>query len=358
MPASQRAFKMGSPDGYDGRTTWLVHNHLNAHEPDFDAVDRDSSLRAILGVDKNFAYEVLAKEDWIGRRLVASRLRKGRAFIAGDSAHLWVPYAGYNMNAGIADACNLAWLLAARIQGWAGEHMLDAYEAERLPITEQVSRLAMDHAQKVMSARAAIPSDIEDASPQGEQARAAVGQRSYALNVEQFCCAGLNFGCYYTNSPIILADDEAPPTYTMGSFTPSTVPGCRTPHVWLKDGRSLFDAFGPGYTLLYTRADARPDALVKAARTAGMPLTVLDLSSVVLPASYRHRFVLCRSDQHVAWRSDTIPELPDELRAQLCGKATAGQQRGRTSKCPAHRTGYGGNSMQMANDYKASSVPR
>ena len=56
------------------------------------------------------------------------------------------------MNAGIADATNLAWLLAAHLEGWAGDAILDAYEAERLPITEQVSRFAMDHAQAMFEA--------------------------------------------------------------------------------------------------------------------------------------------------------------------------------------------------------------
>ena len=60
------------------------------------------------------------------------------------------------------------------------------------------------------------------------------------------CCGGLNFGYFYSGSPIIIADGEhrAPP-YSMGEFTPSTVPGCRAPHFWLSDGRSLYDAFGP-----------------------------------------------------------------------------------------------------------------
>ena len=67
--------------------------------------------------------------------------------------------------------------------------------------------------------------------------------------MQQFCCAGLNFGYFYDRSPIIAYDGEAPPAYTMGGFTPSTVPGCRAPHLWLRDGRSLYDAFGPGYTV-------------------------------------------------------------------------------------------------------------
>ena len=62
----------------------------------------------ILGVGADFEYEVISKEDWIGRRLVADRFRDRRVFICGDAAHLWVPYAGYGMNAGIADAANLS----------------------------------------------------------------------------------------------------------------------------------------------------------------------------------------------------------------------------------------------------------
>ena len=71
-----------------------------------------------------------------------------------------------------------------------------------------------------------------------------MGQAAYELNVQQFACAGLNFGYYYDASPIISYDGEAQPRYTMHDYTPSTVPGCRTPHLWLADGRSLYDAMG------------------------------------------------------------------------------------------------------------------
>ena len=68
--------------------------------------------------------------------------------------------------------------------------------------------------------------------------------------MQQYCAAGLNFGYYYDQSPIIAYDGAAHPPYSMGNFTSSTVPGCRTPHLWLHDGRSLYDALGPEYTLL------------------------------------------------------------------------------------------------------------
>jgi len=313
--------RCGTMFAIDGHETWLVHNHLNPDEPEFDSVDRDRSIREILGVGPEFRYEVISKEDWVGRRLVADRFRDGRVFIAGDAAHLWVPYAGYGMNAGIADAVNLSWLLAACIEGWADERILDAYEAERQPITEQVSQFAMDHAQKMIRARRAVPADIEAPGAQGDALREEIGREAYALNVQQFCCGGLNFGYFYTGSPIIATDGEAPPAYSMGDFTPSTVPGCRAPHLWLVDGRSLYDAFGPGYTLL--RFDRRIEVapLEDAARACGMPLAVLDVDAKALPPAYRHRLVLCRADQHVAWRGDRIPAPVDALVALLRGQA-------------------------------------
>ena len=313
--------RCGTMFAIDWHETWLVHNHLNAEEPEFDSVDRDQSLRDILGVGPDFTYEIISKEDWVGRRLVANRFREGRVFLAGDAAHLWVPYAGYGMNAGIADALNLSWLLGAVVQGWGDEAMLDAYEAERQPITEQVSNFAMDHAQKMIRARRAVPSDIEAPGPEGDALRADIGHEAYALNVQQFCCGGLNFGYFYTGSPIIVADGEhTAPAYSMGDFTPSTVPGCRAPHFWLADGRSLYDAFGPGYTLLrFDRSvDVRP--LERAAAACNMPLTVLDIEAEDVPEAYAHCLVLCRADQHVAWRGAHLPAEVYDLVGQLRGE--------------------------------------
>jgi 2-polyprenyl-6-methoxyphenol hydroxylase-like FAD-dependent oxidoreductase len=311
--------RCGTMFAIDGQDTWLIHNHLNAHEPEFDSVDRDQSIRDILGVDASFQYEIISKEDWVGRRLVANRFRDGRVFIAGDAAHLWVPYAGFGMNAGIADAINLSWLLAARVQGWGDEGMLDAYEAERQPITEQVSQFAMDHAQKMIRARGAVPANIEAPGPEGEDLRLAVGREAYELNVQQYCCAGLNFGYYYTGSPIIATDDVQAPVYSMGGFTASTVPGCRAPHFWLRDGRSLYDAFGPGYTLLRFDRSTDVSALESSARERGLPLVVLDVDGEDSPPAYQHKLVICRSDFHVAWRGNTVPVSADALVAKLSG---------------------------------------
>lgn len=311
--------RSGTVYAIDGRETWLIHNYLREEEADFDSVERDWAIRAILGVDDTFQYEMISNEDWYGRRLVATHFRDRRAFICGDAAHLWVPYAGYGMNAGIADAANLAWLLAAYLNGWGAAGLLGAHERERLPITEQVSRFAMDHAHAMAKQRKGVPPEIEDDTPDGEAARAAVGEATYRLNVQQYAAAGLNFGYYYDNSPIISYDGEAHPSYSMGSFTPSTVPGCRTHHMWLRDGRSLYDALGPEYTLLRFDASVEVDALLEAAARRNVPLALLDVDADVRDGVYKHALVLSRPDQHVAWRGNAAPEDPVALIERIRG---------------------------------------
>ncbi|WP_426959357.1 FAD-dependent oxidoreductase [Muricoccus radiodurans] len=315
--------RSGNMYAIDGRETWLIHNYLREGEPDFDSVDRDTCIRAILGVGEDFRYEVISYEDWFGRRLVADRFRDRRVFLCGDSAHIWVPMAGYGMNAGIADATNLSWLLAAALRGWGDPSILDAYEAERLPITEQVSRFAMDHAIALSAQRGAVPAEIEEDTPAGEAARARVGRAAYDLNVNQYCCGGLNFGAFYDQSPIIAYDGEAAPAYSMAGFTPSTVPGCRVPHLWLRDDRSLYDALGPGYTLLRLDASVPVTPLVDAARSRGVPFDVLDVDSDAAPSLYDRKLVLARPDQHVAWRGDAVPEDPDALIDRVRGSGGA-----------------------------------
>lgn len=300
--------RSGNVYAIDGVERWIIHNYLRDDEADFDSVDRNWAIRTILGVGDDFEYEILGNEDWFGRRLVANKFRDRRVFICGDAAHIWVPYAGYGMNAGIADATNLSWLLAAHLNGWASAAILDAYERERLPITEQVSHFVMNHAHAMAKQRKAVPAEIEDDSPAGEEARKQVGKSAYELNVQQYCAGGLNFGSYYDNSPIIAHEDETAPPYTMSEFTPSTLPGCRTPHFDFTDGRSLYDALGPEYTLLRFDRDVDVSALSAAAEKMSVPLRLLDIEPGEGGGLYGHKLVLSRPDQHVAWRGDAVPE--------------------------------------------------
>lgn len=73
---------------------------------------------------------------------VADRWRVGRIFLAGDAAHAMPPWIGQGMSAGIRDAANLCWKLAAVVKGQAPEALLDSYQAERQPHVTEVARRA------------------------------------------------------------------------------------------------------------------------------------------------------------------------------------------------------------------------
>jgi 2-polyprenyl-6-methoxyphenol hydroxylase-like FAD-dependent oxidoreductase len=306
----------------DGQDTWLVHRSLPSGVTDFEALDRDQSIRDVLGVDADFSFEILSHEDWVGRRLVADCMRDGRVFIAGDAAHLWVPMAGYGMNAGIADGVHIAWLISNVLQGWASEGMLDAYEAERQPITDQVSRKAMQVALDYNAATADKQIPVYLASrynPISILLRKILGKKLHAMNVPQFAPEGLNFGYYYDASPIITYDGSAHPDYDMSRITHSTVPGCRMPHFYLPDGSSVYDQLGAAYTLIRFDPQAEIRALTQAATSASMPIAVLDTARPQDSSAFTHALLIVRQDQHVAWRGNALPQNCNDLIFKLCG---------------------------------------
>ncbi len=174
------------------------------------------------------------------------------------------------------------------------------------------------------AAVARYPIDIEDAGPEGEAARREIGQLTYEINVQQYACAGLNFGSYYDRSPIIAYDGAEHPAYTMSSYAPSTVPGCRTPHLWCGDGRSLYDEMGPEFTLLRFDPAIDTAALEDAARERGVPLKVLDMQRQKAATYYGGGLVLSRPDQHVAWRGDRLPADSLALIDHVRGAASQG----------------------------------
>ncbi|MGW9405703.1 FAD-dependent monooxygenase [Arthrobacter sp. NPDC055585] len=79
---------------------------------------------------------------WISRFGDAVRLadsyRAGRVFLAGDAAHVHPPFGGQGLNLGLQDALNLGWKLAAAVNGWAPEDLLDTYFTERHPVAADV----------------------------------------------------------------------------------------------------------------------------------------------------------------------------------------------------------------------------
>jgi hypothetical protein len=149
--------------------------------------------------------------------------------------------------------------------------------------------------------------------PEGEALRARVGMECHDIDIQQQCAGGFNFGYFYEASPTIAYDHEPHPPYSMHDFKSSTVPGCRTPHLWLGDGRSLYDALGADFTLIRLDPDERVSGIVDAAVQRGVPLTVLDVNAPDARKLYARKLVLVRPDQHVAWRGDEEPAAPMDL---------------------------------------------
>ncbi|WJY42599.1 rifampin monooxygenase [Streptomyces sp. P9-2B-2] len=90
-------------------------------------------LRAVAGTDFG-----VHSPRWLSRfgdaTRQAERYRVGRAMLAGDAAHIHPPTGGQGLNLGVQDAFNLGWKLAAAVNGWAPEGLLDSYHAERHPV--------------------------------------------------------------------------------------------------------------------------------------------------------------------------------------------------------------------------------
>ncbi|RSS80400.1 FAD-dependent monooxygenase [Streptomyces sp. WAC06614] len=270
--------------------------------------------------------EVLGHRPWTpGAALVAQRFTVGRVLLAGDAAHLFTPNGGFGMNTGVDDAANLAWKLAAAVQGWGGPGLLASYEAERRP----VARRNTTAARELNAGLGAVdrPAALEEEGAEGERTRARVGDllRCYG---ERTHSLGVQLGARYDGSPVVWPDGE-PPADSWGTYTPSGVPGGRAPHLWLEQwhgpGASLFDRFGTGFTLLRLGGgtpDSKP--LEAAAQAHGMPLAVLDVDLPEARELYGRDLVLVRPDQHVAWRGDRLPADPGELVALVTGSGRAG----------------------------------
>jgi 3-(3-hydroxy-phenyl)propionate hydroxylase len=87
---------------------------------------------------------------------VAERWRAGRIFLAGDAAHAMPPWIGQGMSAGVRDAANLSWKLAAVVRGQAPDSLLDSYQAERKPHVTEVTRRAVRNGRLITERRKSL----------------------------------------------------------------------------------------------------------------------------------------------------------------------------------------------------------
>jgi hypothetical protein len=206
------------------------------------------------------------------------------------------------MHTGIEEAVNLAWKLAAMVDGWGGAGLVESYAPERRPVALRNVALstatfnALRRIQGSAEASALGPDDWRDilaATSPSEQVK-----MEYA----------------YDASPICIADAEP-------GRPDAARPGARAPHAWLSDGRSVLDLFGDGFVLLcFAGSRERAAPLVHAAERRGVPLRAVAIDDPDVAALYGAALVLVRPDAHVAWRGDeaTAPEaIIDRVRGAL-----------------------------------------
>ncbi|GAA3225785.1 hypothetical protein GCM10020256_35710 [Streptomyces thermocoprophilus] len=129
----------------DNREHWVFHApwHPEQGETLEEFTDERCAdhIRRAVGAP-GLDVEITGRAPWHAAQRVARSYRSGRVFLAGDSAHEMSPTGAFGSNTGIQDAHNLAWKLAAVLGGWAGEKLLESYDAERRPVAEATSARA------------------------------------------------------------------------------------------------------------------------------------------------------------------------------------------------------------------------
>jgi putative polyketide hydroxylase len=118
-----------APAGRDDR--WVYAIDADRHD--------ESQLEELVRTDAGVAslpIELERTGELTYAALLAERFRSGRVFLAGDAAHRVTPRGATGMNTAIQDGFDIGWKLAWVLRGWAGEELLDSYEAERRPVAE------------------------------------------------------------------------------------------------------------------------------------------------------------------------------------------------------------------------------
>ena len=309
---------------------WFFSAQMPKRKERYTAEETEQLIRHAIGRD--IPLTILETDVWQAHRLVADSYRDGRIFLVGDACHLHPPMGGYGMNQGIGDAVDLGWKLDAVLSGWGGADLLDAYERERRPVNRMFVEEATENYGFVTHHM--VNPALERDDETGAAARQELGGRILAGKAREFKAIGIVLGYSYAGSKLILDDGSEAPVMDAMTYRPSARPGSLAPHMWLPDGRSLYDLFGTGLTLLTIGAADDPAELVEAADGLDIPLTVVPLAGAEAERLYGGRFVLVRPDQHVAWRADEAPGDPAAVLRAVTGR---GQERPRPVPTRADR---------------------
>ncbi len=276
---------------------WTLHV---SYSPETGAEDYPPArcidlIRAAVGIP-DLAVELKGSLPWQSTVRTADGFQHGRVFLGGDAAHVMPPWGGFGANTGIQDAHNLAWKLAAVLDGSAGPALLATYDSERRPVARHVSEIAgsMSDARGLMT----IPRGLGVFSVLWQMRRV-------------FPYATMGYG--YSSDAVVL-EAGAPPG--PGTSDLRGRPGTRGPHLWLeRNGAriSSIDLFGERFVLLAAPdATAWCTAIAIVAEKRGMRIDAVRLGSDVSDPRGRCAKAyglnttgacLVRPDGIVAWRS-------------------------------------------------------
>lgn len=292
----------------DGQGEFALHAAIHEGE-DAEQWGHDMAREVIAqAMGERLPVEILSAGTWLaGHALYAQRFQQGRVFLGGDAAHLFTPTGGLGYNTAVEDAINLAWKLAHVIEGKASPSLLDTYETERKPLAKRNTGYARQFADSVgLFAATAL---LEEEGPAAEAERARASEHLNAHVRMEFNIPGITFGGRYDGSKAIVSDGTQAPADSANTYVPTACPGGRPPHLWLGKGDSLFDHFGPEWTLMVLSSQHEPasEVWLESAKDLGLNLKVLKLDQEAVRNAYEAPLVLIRPDHIVAWRGHDEP---------------------------------------------------
>lgn len=287
-------------------STWFFHAPVPPGTTK-DNFDFAAYLQEAVGAPFEIEFEHIGF--WDLRFMLADRYRQGRAFIAGDAAHSHPPYGGYGVNSGLEDARNLGWKLAATLQGWGGEALLDSYDAERRPVFDSTIR---DFIAKSIETDREF---LETHDPAVDQARF---DEAWQARAKGAVGEVHSFEPNYEGSPVVQPGSSGKGPSSVGSHQFIARAGHHIAPAVLSSGSNVYEAFGPGFTLIALGASAdEVRAFRDAAAALKLPLDVVEEARAGEAARYEARLVLVRPDSFVAWTSDSAGVSEAQARTVL-----------------------------------------
>jgi hypothetical protein len=289
-------------------TNWFFHAPVPPGTTE-DNFDFRRLLQTAVGSEFDVEFDHIGF--WDLRFAVANTYRKGRIFIAGDSAHSHPPYGGYGINSGFEDAVNLGWKLAAAMHGWGGESLLNSYDAERRAVFVST---AQDFIEK------AIQQDrdfLREFDPVRDRT---AFENAWNARMASVPAEVNKYEPHYEGSPIVWGPQGSVSSAT-GSHSLTARPGHHLTPQPLSSGKNVFDELSDGHVLLALDAVSKDvQAFERAAKAIGMPLKVVEDTRAAGREKYGAALILIRPDQFVAWISDGGSVDATEVLSRVIGR--------------------------------------